>query len=180
MQDATVRKMYRQARRVLGATSAIKVALASGQRRDIPERVDTVGITNFCELYTVIQQQPDIFKVTVKYPGSIGTKVIDIAEVSTREDCELHECCIVGIMHMNVVVTIYIQDRSTAELYREVNKLIGVHNKTTNSKELPNIRLVYGDELVKENTDLLRSEIFDGVELKAELVTISMHTGYNY
>ena len=110
MQDATVRKMYRQARRVLGATSAIRVALGSGQRRDIPksdERIDTVGITNCCELYVVIQQQPDIFKVTVKYPGSIGTKVIDIAEVSTHRDCELHGCYIVGIMHMNVVVTIY-------------------------------------------------------------------------
>ena len=52
--------------------------------------------------------------------------------------------------------------------------LIGVHNKTTNSKELPNIQLMYGDELVEENTNLLRSEIFDGVELKAELVTISI------
>ena len=109
MQDVTVRKMYRQARKALGATSAIKVALGSGQRRDIPksdERIDTVGITNSCELYAVIQQQPDIFKVTVKYPGSIGTKVIDIAEVSTYEDCELHECCIVGIMYMNAIYRI--------------------------------------------------------------------------
>lgn len=146
--DATVRKMYRQARKALGATSAIRVALGSGQRRDIPksdERIDTVGITNCCELYVVIQQQPDIFKVTVKYPGSIGTKVIDIAE-----------------------------DRSTAELYREIKTLIGVHNKTTNSKELPSIQLMYGDELVEENTDLLRGEIFDGVELEAKLITISI------
>ena len=52
--------------------------------------------------------------------------------------------------------------------------MIGVHNKTTNSKELPSIRLMYGDELVEENTDLLRNEIFDGVELRAELVTISI------
>ena len=77
--------MYRQIRRTLRATSAIKVALGSGlQSKDIPEsdeRIYKVGITNCCELYAVIQQQPDIFKVTVNYPGSIGTKVIDIAEV---------------------------------------------------------------------------------------------------
>ena len=52
--------------------------------------------------------------------------------------------------------------------------LIGVHNKTTNSKELPSIQLMYGDELVEENTDLLRGEIFDGVELEAKLITISI------
>ena len=52
--------------------------------------------------------------------------------------------------------------------------LIAVHNKTTNSKEPPNIRLMYGEEIVEENTSLLRSEIFDGVELRAELVTISV------
>ena len=82
-----MRKMYRHARRALGATSAIKVALGSGQGRDIPKsdkRIDTVGITNCCELYVVIQQQPDLFRVTVKYPGSIGTKEINIAEVSPQ------------------------------------------------------------------------------------------------
>ena len=52
--------------------------------------------------------------------------------------------------------------------------MIAVHNKTTNSKELPNIRLMYGDEVVEENTNLLRGEIFDGVELRAELVTITV------
>ena len=36
------------------------------------------------------------------------------------------------------------------------------------------MRLMYGDELIEENTDLLRNEIFDGVELRAELVTISI------
>ena len=52
-----MRKMYRHARRALGATSAIKVALGSGQGRDIPksdERIDRIGITNCCELYVVI------------------------------------------------------------------------------------------------------------------------------
>ena len=33
---------------------------------------------------------------------------------------------------------------------------------------------MYGDEVVEENTNLLRGEIFDGVELKAELVTITV------
>ena len=104
MQDATVRKMYRQARRALGATSAIKVALGSGQGRDIPksdERIDRGGITNCCELYVVIQQQPDMFRVTVKYPGSIGTKVIDIAEVRTQRDSvatTYYNCCIAVII----------------------------------------------------------------------------------
>ena len=52
--------------------------------------------------------------------------------------------------------------------------MIGVHNKTTNSKELPSIQLMYGDELVEENANLLRGEIFDGVELEAKLITITI------
>ena len=52
--------------------------------------------------------------------------------------------------------------------------LIAVHNKTTNSKELPNIWLMYSDEVVEESTNLLRDEMYDGVELMAELVTITV------
>ena len=33
---------------------------------------------------------------------------------------------------------------------------------------------MYGDEVVEENTNLLRGKIFDGVELRAELVTITV------
>ena len=52
--------------------------------------------------------------------------------------------------------------------------LIGVHNKTTNSKVLPSIQLMYGDELVEEDANLLHGEIFDGVELEAKLITITI------
>ena len=49
-----------------------------------------------------------------------------------------------------------------------------MHNKTTNAKELPNIKLTCGDAMVEENSNPVRNEIFDGVELRAELVTISV------
>ena len=79
--------MYRQVRKVLGATSAIKIATGTGQqKKDIlknDDRVDNVGISNCCELYVAVQQQPDTFKVTITFPatGSIGNKVINITEV---------------------------------------------------------------------------------------------------
>ena len=104
MQDATVRKMYRQARGALEAKSAIRVALVSGKGRNIPksdERIDRVGITNCCELYVVIQQQPDIFRVFVKSPEYTGTEVIDIAEVSTQRGSiatVYYECCVAVII----------------------------------------------------------------------------------
>lgn len=52
--------------------------------------------------------------------------------------------------------------------------MVAVHNKTTNAKELPNIRLIFGDVLVEESSNLVRGEIFDGVELRAELITITV------
>ena len=77
--------MYRQIRRVIGAKSAIKVAIGTGwQKRDIPksdERIDNVSISDRCELFVVILEEPDTFKVTVNFPGSIGRKEICIAEV---------------------------------------------------------------------------------------------------
>ena len=33
---------------------------------------------------------------------------------------------------------------------------------------------MYGDVAIEENSNLVRGEIFDGIELKAELVTISV------
>lgn len=51
--------------------------------------------------------------------------------------------------------------------------MIAVHNKTTNVNELPSIRLTTCDDvLIEESSILLRDEIFDGVELSAELLTI--------
>ena len=79
--------MYRQVRKVLGATSAIKVATGTGlQKKDIlksDERIDRIGISNCCELYVVILEEPDTFKVTISLPaaGSIGNKEIYITEV---------------------------------------------------------------------------------------------------
>ena len=52
--------------------------------------------------------------------------------------------------------------------------MIAVLNPTTKSKEPPDIRLVFGEVPIDENSNLLRGEIFDGVELRAELVTISI------
>ena len=49
-----------------------------------------------------------------------------------------------------------------------------MHNKTTNTNETPSVRLTFGDVLIEENSNLIRGEIFDGVELKAELVTITV------
>ena len=77
--------MYRQIRRVLEAKSAIKVAMGTGeQKRDIlksDERIDNIRISDCCELYVVVQKEPDTFKVTINFPGSIGRKEIHIAEV---------------------------------------------------------------------------------------------------
>ena len=49
-----------------------------------------------------------------------------------------------------------------------------VHNRTTNTNEIPSIRLMYGDVSIEENSNPVRGEIFDGVELRVELVTISV------
>lgn len=80
-----MRKMYRQVRRTLKMTSAIKVVLGSGpQQKDIPksdERIDSVGMSDRCELYVIVLQEPDTFRVTIKFPGSIGSKTINITEV---------------------------------------------------------------------------------------------------
>ena len=77
--------MYRQIRRVFEAKSAIKVAVGTGeQKRDIPksdEGMDNIRISDCCELYVDILKEPDTFKVTVNFPGSIGRKEICIAEV---------------------------------------------------------------------------------------------------
>ena len=84
-----MRKMYRAIKKMLKAITAIKVAMGTGlQKRDIPKsdsRIDTVGISNCCELFVAVLQEPDIFKVTISFPaaGSIGNKVIYIAEVLT-------------------------------------------------------------------------------------------------
>ena len=52
--------------------------------------------------------------------------------------------------------------------------LPAVHNKTTNTNEIPSIRLLFGDDSIEENSNLLRNEIFDGVTLQVQLVTISV------
>ena len=49
-----------------------------------------------------------------------------------------------------------------------------VRNTTTNVEESPNIKLFYGEILIEEGSNFIRNEIFDGVELKVELVTISV------
>jgi len=86
MQDATVRKLYRQVRKVLKVTSAIKLAMGSGaSKKDIPkndEKMNTIGIYNHCELFVLVLQEPDIFQVFLSMPSSIGNKTINIAEVS--------------------------------------------------------------------------------------------------
>ena len=49
-----------------------------------------------------------------------------------------------------------------------------MHNKTTNTNETPSVRLTFGDVSIEENSNPVRGEIFDGVELKAEFVTITV------
>ena len=82
-----MRKMYRLVRRTLNATSSIKIILETNSgKKDIPKsdnRISTVGITNNCLLYVIIEQVPDMFKVTLNFSTRIGTRSIDIAEVSS-------------------------------------------------------------------------------------------------
>lgn len=96
MQDAPVRKMYRQVRRTLGMTSAIKVVLGSGLQQDIPksdERIYSVGMSDRCELYVIVLQEPDTFRVTINFPGSIGSKTINITEVLYVTTCIYKYTC---------------------------------------------------------------------------------------
>ena len=74
-------------RKLLDVTSAIKLAMGTGlQKRDIlksDEKIVSIGISNYCDLYVVILTEPDTFRVNITFPGagSIGNKVIDITEV---------------------------------------------------------------------------------------------------
>ena len=56
-------------------------------------------------------------------------------------------------------------------------------NKTTNSKELPSIRLMHGDEFVQEDYHLsLCSVIADGFELRVvpfSIITVYVYTSKN-
>ena len=66
---------------MIGATSAIKIALGYGET--IPKsdkRIEKVGITNRCELYVEVLQEPDLFKVAVNF-SSTDSKFIDMKEV---------------------------------------------------------------------------------------------------
>jgi len=80
-----VRKLYRQVRKVLKVKSSIKIVLETGfLTKDIPksdEKISTVGITNNCQLYVIVEQGPDMFKVILKCSAPIGTKILYIAEV---------------------------------------------------------------------------------------------------
>ena len=79
--------MYRQVRRLLKANSSIKIILQTASlQKDIPksdERISAVGITNNCQLYVIMEQVPEIYKVTLNFSAPIGTKIIYIAEVSS-------------------------------------------------------------------------------------------------
>ena len=66
---------------MIGATSAIKIALGYG--KDIPKsdkRIEKVGITNHCELNVGVLQEPDLFKVTVNFSTTDST-FLDMKEV---------------------------------------------------------------------------------------------------
>ena len=80
-----MRKMYRQVRRLLKANSSIRIVLQTpSQQKDIPksdERINAVGIMNNCQLYVIMEQVPDTYKVTLNFAAPIGTKIIYIAEV---------------------------------------------------------------------------------------------------
>ena len=80
-----MRKMYRQVRRLLKANSSIKIILqTASQHKSVPksdERISAAGITNNCQLYIIVEQVPDTYKVTLNFLAPIGTKTIYIAEV---------------------------------------------------------------------------------------------------
>lgn len=79
--------MYRLVRRTLNATSSIRIILETKSgKKDIPksdDRINAVGVTNNCLLYVIIEQVPDMFKVTLNFSSHIGTRSIDIAEVNS-------------------------------------------------------------------------------------------------
>ena len=60
-------------------------------------------------------------------------------------------------------------------MYGHVKQLIGT------SKELPDatILLMYGDQVLEESTNPIHVEIFDGIELRVALITISVHVNTN-
>ena len=47
--------------------------------------MSTAGISNRCELFVIVLQEPDIFKVLLNLPSPIGSKTIHIAEVSIQQ-----------------------------------------------------------------------------------------------
>ena len=64
---------------------------------------------------------------------------------------------------------ILLQNKSVSQLVQEIKSLIA-----SSKKDPPSIRLLYGDVPIEEGSDPVRGEIFDGVELTVELVTISV------
>ena len=56
----------------LHASHRVIKATASGLVGHKQETIDSVGISDSCELYVVILQEPDTFKVTIEFPASIA------------------------------------------------------------------------------------------------------------
>ena len=81
-----MRKLYRQVRKTLRATSSIKIILETASlKKDIPksdEKISAVGITNNCLLYIIVEQVPDMFKVTLNFSARFANRNIFIAEVN--------------------------------------------------------------------------------------------------
>ena len=82
-----MRKLYRQVRKTLKLTSAIKLVMEIGSTKtEIPksdEKMNAAGLSNRCELFVIVLQEPDIFKVFLNMPSPIGSKTVNIAEVIT-------------------------------------------------------------------------------------------------
>jgi len=80
-----VRRLYRQVKKKLQVTSAMKLVMEVGTtRKEIlrsDEKMNAAGISNRCELFVIVLQEPDIFKVLLNLPNPIGSKTINIAEV---------------------------------------------------------------------------------------------------
>lgn len=80
-----MRKLYRLIRKTLKIKTSIKVYLESGSlKKEIPksdEKMGTVGISNNCQLYVIVEQCADVFKVILNFGPPVGIRSIEIAEV---------------------------------------------------------------------------------------------------
>lgn len=138
-QDATVRKLFKQVRTKLKATTAIRLfrITQSGSETEITKSDDTigscnVGITNGTRLRVQIHpSNPEVFTIFVTMPN-------DINKTFLLEEKE-----------------------NTTKLYQVVRQQLNAGQKV--------FKLKFGENIISENTDTLYAAIFDGIQLKVSI-----------